>query len=270
VPDLLKKISLLEHELARLTEERRFAMTTLEMAASLLTFESGPNEQTEQEQTLSETASKILSLLSFAGLCFYLINEDDASFSPAYCEPAEYQPEFEIIVDQLIEDQTFAWALGRNKAVRVEINNPPRTLLLHSITTTSRTRGMFIGIPMTVDDDFESPLPLLTLILHSCANILESYELYHRMRQFNRKLELNVAELKQRSEELQLSREASRNACREKNILIASLEKQALKLTQEINALFNTRLNDDQAECADKLKTLISQILSEVTTSPEQ
>ena len=107
--DLLNKIDLLEHEVARLKEERRFAMSTLEYAANLLTFDSGPIEQANQEQTLSETASKILSMMSLEGICFYLINEEDASFSLAYCEPAEYQPEFETMVDHLIEDQTFAW-----------------------------------------------------------------------------------------------------------------------------------------------------------------
>ena len=272
--DLIRKISLLEQEVARLTDERRFAMTTLETAANLLTFHSGPIEMTDQEQTLAETASKIFSILSFEGICFYLINEEDASFSPAYCEPAEYQPEFEAIVDQLIEDQTFAWALSRNREVRVEIKNPPRTLLLHSLATASRTRGMFVGLPLNFDEEFESPLPLLTVILHSCANILESFAIYHRMREINHNLELSVSELQQRSKDLLLSRETSQKSEQGKNVIIATLKKmieqEVYQLSLEAEQLVNTNLNSGQEEYANKLKKRISQILDEVdrTTAP--
>lgn len=235
-------------------------MSTLEFAASLLTFDSGPIEQTNQEQTLSETASKILSMMSLEGVCFYLINEEDASFSPAYCEPAEYQPEFEIMVDHLIENQTFAWALGRNKAVRVEVENSPRPLLLHTLATASRTRGMFLGLPIDGDDEFESPLPLLTVILHSCANILESFELYHRMRQMNNNLE-------QRAIDLQLAHDASEKSDHEKDALIAELEQKAMKLQQEAERLFNTELSPDQVECTEKLRELIKQMLDKTDST---
>ncbi len=204
--DLLKKIDLLEREVAHLTEERRFAMNTLEMAANMITFDSGPADLIDQVHTLSETASKILSMLSFEAICFYLINEEDASFYLAYCEPEEFQPQLEKMIDLLIEDQTFAWALGRKRPVRVEIEKECRTLLLHSLTTASRTRGMFVGIPIEEEDEFESPLPLLTLVLHSSANILESIELYHKLRTVNRSLEANVAKLEQSEQELQKQR----------------------------------------------------------------
>lgn len=195
--DLLKRIDLLEREVAQLTEERRFTMSTLEMAANLLTFVCEPGELESVEHVLEETAGKILSMLSFEALCFYLIDERDASFSPVHCEPSDYQPDFERRIDQLIEDQTFAWALGRNKPVRVEgqENEPP--LLLHAISTASRTRGMFIGIPVEGGDEFESPLPLLTLVLHSCANIIESIELYRHMHQKNQKLKEKITLLEQ-------------------------------------------------------------------------
>ncbi len=255
--DLLKKIGLLEQEVSQLTEERRFAMTTLEIAANLLTFDSRPAEQTDREQTIYETASKILSLLNFEGICFYLINEEDASFSPKYCEPAELQPQFELMVDDLIEDQTFAWALGRNKAVRVEIDNSQHTLLLHSLTTASRTRGMFLGLQCEGDDEFDPPLPLLTVILHSCANILESFDLYHHMRQINRNLELNVSKLEKVEQE--------------KNLAVASLkskiEKIASDLNKETEQLISTKLNTDQTRCAITIKKNINQMLDEVNQS---
>lgn len=263
--DLLKKIDLLEREVEHLTEERRFAMSTLEMVAGMISLDSGPADLIDKVHTLSETATKILSISNFESICFYLINEDDASFYLAYCEPEEYQPELEEIVDQLINDQTFAWALGRNKPVRIENENPQRTLLLHSLATASRTRGMFVGIPIEDADEVESPLPLLTLVLHSCANTLESLELYHKMRQINHDLELNNSELQKRSEDLILAQKVSENADREKSAVIATLkqniEQSVKKLQKETHILLGTELSSDQIQSTEKLKQLILKTL---------
>ncbi len=266
--DLLRRIEHLEREVSHLTEERRFAMTTLEMAASLLIFDNGSAEIADQEQALTETAGKILSMLNFEAICFYLINEEDASFSPAFCEPADYQPEFEKVIDQLIEDQTFAWALGRNKGVRIEPDHADFPLLLHSLSTASRTRGMFIGIPVDGVDDFESPIPLLTMVLHSCANILESLEVYHRMRSINNDLQKNISELQQKSNELNIARESSEKAVKEKNHFINTLKSKLVQkvdgLNQETEELFKTGLTPVQIECGEKLRQRISQMLAEV------
>ena len=193
--DLLKKIELLEREVEHLTEERRFTMSTLDMAATLLTFDTPPTEQVEIQQVLDETACKILSMLNFEALCFYLINEEDASFVPVYAEPEELFTSLEERVDKLIENQTFAWALGRNKPVRVSGDKEESPLLLHSIATSSHTHGMFIGVPLEGLDEFEFPLPLLTLVLHSCATIIENAQLYRQMMQSNRKLQQQVQKL---------------------------------------------------------------------------
>ncbi len=278
--DLLKKIDLLEREVAHLTEERRFAMNTLEMTANMITFDSGPADMVDQVHTLSETASKILSMLNFEALCFYLINEEDASFYLAYCEPEDLQPEFEQMIDQLIEDQTFAWALGRNRPVRVAADDAQRPLLLHSLTTASRTRGMFIGLLLETEDEFESPLPLLTLVLHSCANILESIELYHKLRTVNRSLESNVVKLEHSEQELQKQRLQLEDLVEQQStdlsdthelgdlvvqqpLVVEQLEKcaaSAQRISDTINQLYATDLNPAQKEHMDLITKNISSI----------
>jgi len=192
--DLLKKIDELEHEILRLTEERQFVLSTLEIAADLLTFDTPPHKHENVAQILDETACKIQSLLNFEAICFYLINEDDASFRQAYCEPSSFRQAIDEQIDQLIEDQTFAWALGRNKAVRVEASATTSPLILHSLATASRARGMFVGIPIAETDEFQSPLPLLTFVLQSCANIIESVETYQKMRRLNQQLERKLVQ----------------------------------------------------------------------------
>ncbi len=192
----------LKRQIVQLKEDRRFALDSLETASSLISFSFGLTSLKAQDQTLNETTSKIMSTLRFDAVCFYLVNEEDASFFQAHCEPSTYQAELKARVDQLIEEQTFAWALTRSRPVRVENGEGDQPLLLHAIATASRIRGMFIGIPTADAADFESTLPLLSIILHTCANILESYELYHKLRRVNSELEANIAKLEQSEQEL--------------------------------------------------------------------
>lgn len=265
--DLLRRIELLEHEVSMLVEERRFAMTTLELAANLLIFDTDVAEISDQDQALKETAGKILSMLNFEAICFYLICEEDASFKPAFCEPAEYMPEFEKVTDQLIENQTFAWALGRNRGVRIEPENCEHPLLLHALSTASRTRGMFIGIPIDGIDDFESPLPLLTMVLHSCANILESFEVYHRMRHMNTELQENLAELKEKSDELNRAHRTNQNNLHPVQLLKEKIEHELKGLHEETESFLTTGLTPTQLAYGEKLQARISQILKEVHSS---
>lgn len=199
--ELQKRVQDLEKKIDQLTEEHRMAVETLDRAANLIAFDSGPIHLTDNVQVLSETASKVLSLLDFKGLGFFLVNEETAGFELAYCEPESYCEQLENWVDLLIEEQTFAWALDRNKPVNVEATPEHPSLVLHSLATVSRVRGMFIGVP-TADNLIESQRTLLTLVLHSSANLIESLELYPKLRQINETLETNVAQLEQKEREL--------------------------------------------------------------------
>ena len=178
----------------------------LSYVANMMAFDTISLHATDKPQILQETAVKITNALSFKQLCFYLVDEETALFHPAYCAPETVRTQFEQWIDVLIDDQTFAWALNRNKAVRVEATSHHPTLILHSIATVSRIRGMFIGVPAS-DFNEESHLTLLTLLLHACANHIESLELYTMLRKVNSELKNQVAKLEGNEQELLQHRE---------------------------------------------------------------
>ncbi len=179
----------------------RAANELLSCVANMMAFDSISLRATDKQQILEETALKIQNILDFQNICFYLVDEKTASFYPAYSYPEALNSRLENWVDGLIDDQTFAWALNRNKAVRVEATAEHPVLILHSVTTVSRIRGMFIGEPK-IDGGEDARLTFLTLLLHSCANYIESLELYTMLRKVNRELEDKIAKLKEHEHEL--------------------------------------------------------------------
>lgn len=202
---LVTRIAKLENEIEILDSQRRSALATLDMAANIVAFDSGTNRLTDHLSVLRETTDKIMACLDFEALCFYLINEDDASFYLAHVEPADWRDRMSQWTDQLIDDQTFAWALSRNKPVQIAQDQSQPPLVLHALSTVSRTRGMFIGVPHQARE-ISQPLTLLTLVLHSSANILESLELYQQLRQANKNLIMNVNKLEESEQALRQHR----------------------------------------------------------------
>lgn len=185
----------LEKTLPHLLEERRLAMSSLEMAASLGNFDTRLNRFEDSSSILEETASKLESILHFNWLGFYLVNEGDASFYQAFTSPQSETSALEAEIDLLFQDQTFAWALSRTRPVIVESSQQEGWLLLHALATPHRARGMFLGhLAQDRSELSDYALSLLTLVLLSCANFLESFELYNCLRQMNKDLEHKVNE----------------------------------------------------------------------------
>ncbi len=179
----------------------RAANELLSCVANMMAFDSISLRVSDKQKILEETALKIQNILDFKNVCFYLVDEDTASFYPAYSNLESSSAQLESWVDGLIDNQTFAWALNRNKAVRVEATAEHPTLILHSVATVSRIRGMFIGEPLNSSEE-DARLTFLTLLLHACANYIESLELYTVLRKVNRELEEKVVKLEENEQEL--------------------------------------------------------------------
>jgi PAS domain S-box-containing protein len=180
----------LEERIQYLEEVNRFTLDVLEMAASLGDFQPSINKLQEPSVILEETGSRVQRLIPFQTLAFYLIDDTDNSFALSSCKPKSDKPFLQNEVDFLIDNGTFAWTLRERRSVIVSTRNYERQLLLHVMATSSRVRGMFVGLmekdTTTVPD---TALSLLSIILLNSSNALESFDLYNMIREISKSLE---------------------------------------------------------------------------------
>ncbi len=221
-----ERIHHLEEQVLYLLEEKRAALSALEMAATLGNFETSLNQLDDPTVILHETATRVRTLVRMKAVSFFLVDEEDSRFYQAYSDPASRSAAFEREVDALIEDKTFAWSLGRNKPVMVT-SLAGEQLMLHALSTTSRTRGIFLGVlDQDKSDILDTSLMLLTVILLASAHALESFELYRRNRETSRELEQNLARLRASETELKRYQETLEEQVRDRTAALSESNEQ--------------------------------------------
>lgn len=198
--DYLERIRLLEEKVEYLQKERNRILEAIELAGNLSNYHISLNRLQDPKLIIQETAERVRRLVEFKTICFYLVNEDDSDFYQEYTDPAVDSVRINQEVLQLIEDKTFSWSLSRNRPVMISSTDKKEQLLLHSMTTSSRTRGMFIGILATPRDDImDISLLLFSMTIIACSGALESFELYKQIRERNQKLNENIEKIKESS-----------------------------------------------------------------------
>lgn len=201
-----EKIRLLEEQVEELKKKKHSMLEALEMAATLGNFRISLNRIDDPTLIIKETASQMRRFIDFKSYSFYLVNEEDSDFYQAYSEPDSDAVVIDNEVQHLIEDETFSWALSRNKPVRISSNISAHQLVLHSLNTSSRTRGIFTGILAQPEKEItDLELFLFSLTMIACSNALESFELYRQIRAKNKKLSENILKLEESGRELQES-----------------------------------------------------------------
>src|SRR5208283_1781071 len=140
-------------------------------------------DSTDPFNILNIGLTHIKRLLSFEELAFYLIEEKDASFYAACCEPESSSEKLGTEVNQCIEDGTFAWALRQNHPIVVPSKLSELKLILHVLGTQARTRGMFVG---TIKDENlkinDLSVTMLSITVQDISYSLESVMLYQILR----------------------------------------------------------------------------------------
>lgn len=221
----------LQERIDYLEEINRHTYDALELASSLGSFSTSINKIDCRETILRETCARTKRLISFETISFFLADETNAEFYPAYCEPPHHSLDMLQEMDALVDKGIFAWALQRRKAVFFPTRSRDKQLLLHVITTPSRVRGMFIGVVeeklQEIPDSFVS---LFSIIMLHTANTLESFELYRWVQQINRELEDKVQNLASSERQLQEGREQLERLVSERT---AALQKANEQLREE-------------------------------------
>ncbi|MCP4151254.1 MAG: response regulator [bacterium] len=207
-----RRISVLEKEVEHLKREKHYILDALNMAANISNFRVSLNQIDDPLIIISKTSERIRNILDFKCTAFYLVDESDHDFVPAFIEPESSAPQFQKEIETLIEDKTFAWSLRRNKPVVVSSGDKSEKIILHSLNTSSRTRGLFLGILASPKEEIlDLRLFLFSMNIIACSNGLESFELYGQIKNKNKELQENIFHLESSRKKLQEEEEKYRS-----------------------------------------------------------
>ncbi len=178
-----------------LPAERRAALRALELAATLGHYGATLDAVESEHAILRDAASKLESLMAFSCQSFFMVDEQSFAFSPVWTSAPDSAEHMAHEVGILIEDRSFAWALGRNKPTVVSASNGER-LLLHPLTTATGPIGMFVGLLRKNAEEPSADIGyyLITVILFATATLVENFRLFQRLEQSNVTLEQQVTE----------------------------------------------------------------------------
>lgn len=234
----------LEYQLKFLKERHRFVDKVLDLSLKLNDFSMLSIDTMSSSDVLKETLARLNKLLYFHAAHFYLVDEEDCNFYPS---DISIRPDDLYRInrekDILVKDGSFAWALGRNRPVLFSAAEGKGTIILHSISTSNRTMGMFIGIIEKEKGELlDSHLYFMTVILNSAASILQYIELYSTVQKLNTKLQNKVDQLTSSEKKL--------------NIYKARLEKLVKLRTSELGES-NQRLSNTLSGVIDAMGKIV-------------
>jgi hypothetical protein len=174
----------MEERLIYLEGVYQFVLDALDMASSIVDFQTSINRLHDPSLILKAARDRIQRLIPFLASAFFLVEESSSDFFLFDCEPADEKRSLQGVVDEFIDDGSFGRALRVNKPLALHSKESDEATLLHVMTTESRVRGMFVGIPAQQLGVIPAiSLSLFSMVIRSGANALESFELYKRIRE---------------------------------------------------------------------------------------
>ena len=183
----------------------------------------------EPKDILSTAKTYLETIDIFSDIAFYMVQQD-FSFSWAECEKS-IRPKMDAIIKREVDSNRFQQALKSNKnliAPFFETDQSTPTVLLHGLQTRTQSLGVFVGC---LENYYKKRNPVLfnlvSVMIVSIANGLESQMLHQKLQLQNQKLEGAVAkrtkELQQTNEALEISRKTAEMASRSKSRFIANI-----------------------------------------------
>lgn len=190
-----ERIRFLEKQVDHLSRERENALNALDQAASLGQFEAGLSSREDAFAILEETAERARAMIRFDAVAFYLVNRQTFDFELSHCFPADRRELLTAEVEALIADNSFAWALSRNRGSFFSTLDKSGELMLHPLNTRSGIQGMFVGLlGEDKKDILDTTVGLFTVVMQASGHALETLRFNLQLREINRSLEQKVAE----------------------------------------------------------------------------
>ena len=179
-----------EQENKELRETLLNAYETIESLGSISDCFDAITGESPRQQIIALTDEQLRKIFPFQTTAFFLFPEKEGALECARCSPFQDQEKMEAFIMDETEKGNLHIALRDQRPMLRHIEDDRNDrLLIHSLGTSRRSRGIFAGMYHTGvrTSDTLSEL-LITLVLSQCSNALESTDLYEEMQRSRRLL----------------------------------------------------------------------------------
>ncbi|VAW84818.1 BarA sensory histidine kinase (= VarS = GacS) [hydrothermal vent metagenome] len=196
-------------------------LDSLNIVSNFDYFHISNGKTSDQNQILQITLQRLMQYVSMKEYGFFMVDDDGLDFPLTFCEPKSSNAQLEQDINYFIEEGTFAWVLNHNRGIVLKGTNNTDAKVLHSIATRDRVIGMFVGsLEKDVDNLDETSLTLLSVIMMTCAYMLESSRLKKSIEQHNASLEELI---RVRTHELVEAKEQAEASLKAKSEFLSSM-----------------------------------------------
>lgn len=241
-----------------LEEKLRWAMSSLEMIASLTFIHDAVNIDHDLSALFETTRQRALAVIPFDSIGILTFDDNEHSFIFANTFPANKQSYLQREIDYAVETGMFGWATQQNRPVTTPATESKRIVVLHALTTRRRLYGMFIGVIGNENEKlFNSSLDVLSIVLTHAAMAWESYAAYALIQSYSENLEAQIQTRTQQLEEAQKQAEAANQA---KSAFLANMSHTLLTPMNAILGYSELLLEDANASHQNELASDLARI----------
>lgn len=204
------RISSLEARVEYLEDVTRSMSEALQLARSTGNIRIGPEQVLTRDAVVAETDSAVRRILPVRSSCYLFLDPQSMHFDIHATFPEQSPRDWPALVDRLIDNGSFAWALREGRPINAPTEDHGE-ILLHVIGEGGDVRGMFLA-DMDGGDTPDVSQDLLSIFMQKCDTALRTLDLFDSVSEANRRLEDNVVQLQENEQELKRQMDARTRA----------------------------------------------------------